>query len=133
MPKATELKTRREACTICRCYSRTGFVQLQDNMPNALFEVLRFLPLRVQVPINHTLTQNQYYNYYYPNPRYPIIGYSGPLGTVVLLGTFRPSPKLNPLKPESRAKHEAFPEHQCWGFLNFNVGFLNVAASDPKP
>ena len=36
--------------------------------------------LRVQVPNNHILTPNLYYNYYYPNPKYLIIGYMDPLG-----------------------------------------------------
>ena len=36
--------------------------------------------LRVQVPNNHILTQNLYYNYYYPKPKYLIIGYLDPLG-----------------------------------------------------
>ena len=36
--------------------------------------------LRVQVPNNHILTQNQYYNFYYPKPKYLIIGYMDPLG-----------------------------------------------------
>ena len=34
--------------------------------------------LRVQVPNNHILAQNLYYNSYYPNPKYPIIGYLDP-------------------------------------------------------
>ena len=34
--------------------------------------------LRVQVPNNHILTQNLYYNYYYPNLKYPNIGYMDP-------------------------------------------------------
>ena len=38
------------------------------------------LTLRVQVPNNHILTQNLYYNYYYPKPKYQIIGYLDPLG-----------------------------------------------------
>ena len=38
-------------------------------------------PLRVQVPNNHVLTQNLYYNYYYPQPQYLIIGYFDPLGS----------------------------------------------------
>ena len=38
------------------------------------------IPLRVEVPNNHILTQNLYYNYYYPNPKYIIIGYMDPLG-----------------------------------------------------
>ena len=36
--------------------------------------------LRVQVPNNHMLTPNLYYNYYCPNPKYLIIGYMDPLG-----------------------------------------------------
>ena len=31
--------------------------------------------LKVQVPNNHAHTQNLYYNYYYPDPKYLIIGY----------------------------------------------------------
>ena len=31
--------------------------------------------LRVQVPNNHILTQNLYYNYYYPKPKCLFIGY----------------------------------------------------------
>ena len=38
------------------------------------------MTLRVQVPNNHILTPNLYYNYYYPNPKYPNIGYMDPLG-----------------------------------------------------
>ena len=38
-------------------------------------------PLRVQVPNSHILTQNLYYNYYYPKPKYQIIGYLDPLGS----------------------------------------------------
>ena len=38
---------------------------------------------RVQVLNNQILTQKQYYNYYYPNPKYPIIGYVDPLGMCV--------------------------------------------------
>ena len=36
--------------------------------------------LRVQVPNNHILTQNLYYKYYYPKPKYLTIGYMDPLG-----------------------------------------------------
>ena len=39
---------------------------------------LLFGPLRVQVPNNQILTQNLYYNYYYPRPKYLIIGYMDP-------------------------------------------------------
>ena len=41
---------------------------------------LGYITLRVQVPNNHVLTQNQYYNPYYPNPKYLIVGYMDPLG-----------------------------------------------------
>ena len=34
--------------------------------------------LRVQVPNNHILTHNLYYNCYYQNPKYPMIGYMDP-------------------------------------------------------
>ena len=40
---------------------------------------LQSLLLRVQVPHNHILTPNLYYNYCYPNPKYPIMVH-GPLG-----------------------------------------------------
>ena len=36
------------------------------------------LTLRVQVPNNHMLTQNHYYDSYYPDPKYLIIGYMDP-------------------------------------------------------
>ena len=44
-----------------------------------------FRTLRVQVPNNHILTQNLYYNYYYSNPKYLIIGYMDPLGNDEIL------------------------------------------------
>ena len=40
--------------------------------------------LRVQVPNNHILTQNLYYNYDYPNPTYLNISYMDPLGKFFL-------------------------------------------------
>ena len=39
-----------------------------------------FLTLRVQVASHHILTQHLYYNDYYPEPKYLIIGYLDPLG-----------------------------------------------------
>ena len=36
--------------------------------------------LRVQVPNNHILTQNPYYNCYYPIPKYLILAYLDPWG-----------------------------------------------------
>ena len=38
------------------------------------------LSLMVQVPNYHILTQDWYYNYYYPKPKYPIFRYLDPLG-----------------------------------------------------
>ena len=40
----------------------------------------RKLTLRVQVPNDRILTQKLYYNYYYPNRKYLIMGYMDPLG-----------------------------------------------------
>ena len=37
-----------------------------------------YITLRVQVPNNHILTQNLYYNYNYPKPKFLIIGYMDP-------------------------------------------------------
>ena len=34
------------------------------------------------MPNNHILTQNLYYNCYYPNPKYLIIGYMDPWGNI---------------------------------------------------
>ena len=45
-----------------------------------IFLFVWWYTLRVQVPNNHILTQNLYYNYYYPKPKYLIIGYLDPLG-----------------------------------------------------
>ena len=56
--------------------------------------------LRVQVPNNHILTQNLYYNYYYPNPKYLIIGYMDPLGMIILgINSPEPFPVLQSLVP----------------------------------
>ena len=44
------------------------------------------------MPNNHIPTQNLYYNYYYPKPKYLIIGYMEPLGRWCLRnGRFIPS------------------------------------------
>ena len=40
------------------------------------------LGFRVQVPNNHILTRNLYYNYYCPKPKYLTIRYLDPLGRV---------------------------------------------------
>ena len=42
------------------------------------YEVTKLFPLRVQVTNNLILTQNLCYNYYYPKPKYLIIGYLDP-------------------------------------------------------
>ena len=39
---------------------------------------------RVQVPNNHILTQNLYYNYYYQSPKYLDIGYADPQGVFTI-------------------------------------------------
>ena len=53
--------------------------------------------LRVQVANNHILTPNLYYNYYHPNPKYPVIGYMDPLG-LLSLQKFK-APPLGQLRP----------------------------------
>ena len=53
----------------------------QVGFANAAESLVMLLPQRVQVPNNHILTQNLYYNYYCPNPKYLIIGYMDPLGS----------------------------------------------------
>ena len=42
----------------------------------------------VQVPNNHILTQKVYYNYYYPNPKYLIIGYMDLVGYMGVIWGF---------------------------------------------
>ena len=51
---------------------------LHAPFPGINLALKDMLALRVQVPNNHILTQNHYYNSYYPNPKYLIIGYSDP-------------------------------------------------------
>ena len=53
------------------------------------------LSLRVQVPNNHILTQNLYYNHYYPKPKYLIIGYLDPLA---FRSRIRPTPRARILE-----------------------------------
>ena len=50
--------------------------------PSSLNPKLHEATLRVQVPNNQILTPNQYYKYYYPKPKYVIIGYLDPLQVV---------------------------------------------------
>ena len=44
-----------------------------------------YFPLRVQVRNNHILTRNEYYNYYYPKPKYLMIEYMDPLGSIIIM------------------------------------------------
>ena len=57
------------------------------------------LSQRVQVPNNHILTPNLYYNYYHPNPKYLIIGYMDPQGFKYFIQTS--SPGATPLLKSS--------------------------------
>ena len=59
--------------------------------------------LRVQVPNNHIFTQNLYYNYYYPRPKYLIIGYLDPLGCTAAALKLGPEDAVGSLKgPRTR-------------------------------
>ena len=70
----------------CRCPLGTLLQRLEDDEVcdmNCRFESfvsksMEVYTLRVQVPNNHILTQNLYYNHYYPKPKYQIIGYLNP-------------------------------------------------------
>ena len=63
-----------------------SFIYLSSPMPLSAFhgppkETLNLEnpnPQRVQVPNNHIRTQNLYYNYYCPKPKYLIVGYLDP-------------------------------------------------------
>ena len=50
----------------------------RGSLRHAKLLTVHGISLRVQVPNNHILTQNLYYNYYYPKPKYLIIGYLDP-------------------------------------------------------
>ena len=94
--------------------------------------------LRVQVPNNHIFTQNLYYNYYYPNPKYQIIGYMDPLGNmsydfvaacniVLLRRTLRVQATghshMLPQNPLSETASIKIPTTQLLGTWTFRVGF----------
>ena len=58
------------------------YCRIQDALGTSVPEDkrnYRSISLRVQVPNNHILAQNLYYNYYYPNSKYVIIGCMDPL------------------------------------------------------
>ena len=67
--------TAHEAGKLGECSIRSSF-----NLCHQVdcVDVLYSVTLRVQVPNNHILAQKLYYNYYYPNPKYPNIGYMYP-------------------------------------------------------
>ena len=65
------------------------------------------LPLRVQVPNNHILTQNLYYNYYYPNPKYLIIGYMDPLGSVLIPNPKSENPNCQTLRTKCQSQSQS--------------------------
>ena len=75
------------------------------------------ITLRVQGPNNHILTPNLYYSYYYPKPKYLIIGYMDPLGSL------NPKP-LNP-KLWNRQSRSVF--------ANVSLLALNLPGSDFRP
>ena len=63
-----------------RCITKCSWLVLCKSDSKRLTSRTRYemaspkLPLRFQVPNNHILTQNLYYNYYYANPKYLIMG-----------------------------------------------------------
>ena len=77
-------------------YQALGFrvsaqgVTLRDGI-----SVCGVLTLRVQVHTNHILTQNLYYNFDSPNPKYLILGYMDPLGKAAASNSSLPQ-ALNP-------------------------------------
>ena len=76
-----------QQCMLCMCsLQASGLMsRVQPSRCPALplwLLIYALQALRVQVPNNHILTQNLYYNYYSPKPRYPIIGYLDPLGSI---------------------------------------------------
>ena len=73
---------------VIRNYANHGKVA-RDGLRSKIFRGRYFadyIALRVQVPNKYILTQNLYYNCYYPNPKYLIIGYMDPLGRGVSSG-----------------------------------------------
>ena len=95
-------------------------------------------PLRVRVPNNHILTQNLYYNYYYPKPKYLIIGYLDPLGTLNLNGKSRlRSPRApGSLAFRNRVTAEATTLQQrfttCAGINQSVTNFQVLQLMEPK-
>ena len=62
----------------CRTSTHEGYEEVVLKRGASFHSQSPRLTLRVQVPNIHILTQNLYYNYYYPNPKYLINGYMGP-------------------------------------------------------
>ena len=59
-------------------FSRSNVLRAMRIFAISLLEIQKGAFRRVQVPNNHILTLNLYYSYYYPIPKYLIIGYLGP-------------------------------------------------------
>ena len=72
-------------CAVFPVYSCVSFFWGGEGCGGV--EGLGYSPIRVQVPNTHILTQNLYYIYYYPKPKYLIIGYLDPLGRVPLVAS----------------------------------------------
>ena len=67
----------------CMCIVGLSRVHRADSgqqvpIPGRVTFVRAEQPLRVQVPNDHILAQNLYYNCYCPNPKYLNIGYLDP-------------------------------------------------------
>ena len=65
---------------VAKCESYHIITIMEPPNCPTMASALKLHTLRVQVPNNHVLTQNLYYNSYYPKPKYLIIGYLDPLG-----------------------------------------------------
>ena len=79
---------------MCRVSGSTcqnwGWKYLSVEFQYRACSVLNPRTLRVQVHNNHVIfTQSLYYNYYYPKPKYLILGYLDPLGKVLWVVPFR--------------------------------------------
>ena len=72
LPKGTKMCTERGGVRILLAKMTVG-AHIVRRVYRTSMEITR--TLRLQVPNNHILTPNQYYNFYYPKPTYLIIGY----------------------------------------------------------
>ena len=64
-------------------YSRAYIIERRSKgvytVARKMHQAKKLFTLRVHVLNNHILTLNLYYNYYYQNPKYFILGYLDPL------------------------------------------------------